>query len=65
MKFSISNLRPQIWKGSKCIEHLYLLLITFVLLYRFRSGEEGCKDAVVVSNVPVSESQCYFEIGMQ
>jgi len=31
--------------------------------YRFRWNEEGCRDAVVISSVPVSESRSYFEIG--
>jgi len=43
--------------------HHHLLLYLFVLL-RFRWNEEGCKDAVVISCVPMSQSHCYFEIGM-
>jgi len=43
------------------IGYLYLLLIN---ICRFRGNEERCKDAVVISSVPVSQGQCYFEIGM-
>jgi len=40
-----------------------VIVIVVNLCCRFRSNEEGCRDAVVIGNVPVSESQSYFEIG--